>query len=644
MLRALLFCAACAVACAQADEIAAVCDGAADETLKAEGAATAVTTAGRFKIGKAAYRVAPAEGQRFYGPEVSDVATKGAPELVCVLFLEGDRPRDFRFRLRDAQSGNAQKDGLVEYRTLNPGWNDVVVSLKERTTGDGRKLDFATKVAHLQISKRADAGDPAVLLDGVLRRFASAPAGGADAGASRPATAPGPVEGGAPAPTEPTAEQRAAAKKFAAAVAAEKDGQKRGRVVREGIDALGDELRVDAALKLLREDDAPRVRRAAREALARTAGEPAVKRFLAGLKGLEGQARIEALHALAGAPADGAKAAAKEIALLPKTGVGERTAIVSGFAKRGRADVAALAAACPPAGPWPPRAAFVRALRVGATKESVDGLIDVLKEPGSERVADDCEEALVALTGQNLGRNAEAWRAWWAVQREKTKVADSGRRAAAGYATFYGVTVPKGRVAFVVDTSGSMREKAEGGKLDEYRAQAKHLQGAKIETRLDLAKAELAHAVATIKDGAFVGAVAFGTERLWLSDGLEKVETVFRERLQRRLASLGFSGTTNVHAGLFSAFHPGKEPTERDWAEGPDTLFLLSDGNPSSGKYADREELRDEVLAWNLGRAIKIHCVNVGDADVQMLRAWTQSSGGTLLDLRSDRPAPKPAK
>jgi Mg-chelatase subunit ChlD len=77
-----------------------------------------------------------------------------------------------------------------------------------------------------------------------------------------------------------------------------------------------------------------------------------------------------------------------------------------------------------------------------------------------------------------------------------------------------------------------------------------------------------------------------------------------------------------------------------DTSEGPDTLFLLSDGNPSTGKIEDIQELRDEVLAWNLGRSIRIHCVNVGDADARLLRALASSSGGTYLDLKSDRPEP----
>ncbi len=645
MSRALwVCCLLAAFASAQAPEVVVACDGLPADRVSAEGDASVLRDPAKVKIGKAAWRVAPKAGVKFYGPAAADIPTRGRPALVCVLFLEGDRPRDFRFKLDDAASGKAQNDAAVEYRSVAPGWNEISLSLVDRTTSAGRALDFSASVKQLQISKRAEDNDPAIILDGLLLGITAPPT------ASRPRQAP-PVPGnpspGPSAETPPTPKEHAAKKKLAAAVAAEKDGQKRAALLRDpaaGLDALGDLLRAEFALKLLSDDAAPRVRRAAREALSRTATAAGSSALETGLKTAAGQTLYELLFSAAASPTPSLRGLAIARALDPKTSSAERTAVLTGLARKGSVDASALAAVCPENGPWPQRAAYVRALRTGAVKQSIDPLIEVLSAPGSERVATDAEEALIALTGQDFGTNAPAWKAWWDVQRDKAKIADSGRRTGGGYATFYGVTVPKGRVAFVIDTSGSMREPAEGANLADYVAKAKHLQGMELKTRLDLAKAELAHAALSLKNGSFFGLVSFSTDRQWLTEGLEKVDDLLRTRLKKRISGLGPGGTTNVWAGLHAAFFPGKEPGERDWQDGPDTIFLLSDGNPSSGFYSDREELRDEVLAWNLSRAIKIHCVNVGDADVQMLRAFTQSSGGVLLDLRSDRPAPKPAK
>lgn len=606
-------------------EVVHACDGAEGEGLTAEGAASAVTDKKFVRVGKGAWRVAPADGVKYYGPSATSIPTRGAATLVVLTYLEGDKPRDFRFFLADAPDVRTQKNAATEYRTLRPGWNETPLGLRDRRTGDGRALDFSVQVGLFQVSKAAEPGDPAVVLDAFLVR---------DLPSANPMAA-----------REPTADEKAAEKKFVAALAAETDGARRARLVRSDIDALGDLLRVSAALKLLKDDAAPRVRRAAREALARTGGAAGVERLLDGIEKAAGAAKIEALWGLAAGVSTEARAAALRLAGAARTTSPERTALLAGLERKGGDDVAGLLAFCPSAGPWPQRAALVKALRVAATKASVDALIEILADPGSARVAEDAEESLVALTGQDFGPAAATWRDWWAVQRDKVALGSKAKGARTGYATFYGIAIPKGRVAFVLDTSGSMRDAAAGAKLDAFRAKAPYLASADIKTRLDVAKAELAHAIEQLKEGTGVGVVGFSDDRTWLSDGVEKLDATLRARLLKRVQALGAAGKTNVHAGLRSAFFPGKEPSERDWLEGPDTIFLLSDGNPSAGLYADREDLRDEVLAWNLGRAVKIHCVNVGDADVQMLRAWTQSSGGVLLDLRSDRaPAAPPRR
>ena len=99
-----------------------------------------------------------------------------------------------------------------------------------------------------------------------------------------------------------------------------------------------------------------------------------------------------------------------------------------------------------------------------------------------------------------------------------------------------------------------------------------------------------------------------------------------------------------MYAGLFAAFHPQGKARPQDLLDGPDTIFLMTDGNPSSGKYTDFDDLRDEVLAWNLGRSIRINCVNVGDTDARLLRALAYGSGGVFLDLKSDRKPEEPPK
>jgi hypothetical protein len=300
----------------------------------------------------------------------------------------------------------------------------------------------------------------------------------------------------------------------------------------------------------------------------------------------------------------------------------------------------------PPQAAWPMRAALVSDLRSVSEPESVDALIAILAEPGSHRVGEDAAAALGALTGGDYGSDAATWRDWWRVNRDKVAVGTKSKQTQGSYgkATFYGLGVPQGRVAFVVDTSGSMAEAVGGEKLAEYIKTAGHLSPTAIRTRLDLAVAELANAISNMKDKSSVAVVSFAAAENWVTKGFETVTPELRAKIGERVHRLTAARSTNMYAGLYAAFHPDGKPRPQDFAEGPDTIFLLTDGNPSSGKYDDVNDLRDEVLSWNLSRAVKIHCVNVGDADARLLTALALGSGGSLVDLRSDKKAPERPK
>ena len=109
-----------------------------------------------------------------------------------------------------------------------------------------------------------------------------------------------------------------------------------------------------------------------------------------------------------------------------------------------------------------------------------------------------------------------------------------------------------------------------------------------------------------------------------------------QEKLARRVRALSPSGNTNIHDGLSRAFHPERKPSKSDVVKGPDTLFLLTDGNPSTGTYTSRIELRDAVLQWNLGRMIRINSVNVGASQSRWLQQLATATDGRFLDLTSE--------
>ena len=570
-------------------------------TLEGEG--SWVVGGERVKTGFAAARVTPGTSD-FYGISWLDLGTAGAAQLAVDVFLEGTRPATFRIRADDPKSGRGAKDALIRNELLNPGWNRIDVPLVGMKTGDGRDLDFSATVRRLQVSKRKEADDAALVGDGVF------------------------LVGAKDAPKAP----------LLAALAAEKDGAKRARLLREGLDALSEPDRVAVAVGVLKNDRHARARRAAREALAGCGADGSVAAVQAAMKGATAPDRPELAWALAAMPNVAARAAAEKLAVDPKADALDRTAAVTGLASAAAAPSITLVAAAK-AAPWSIRAALVAAYRKAGLALGADGLIALLEGETAPRIIGDAADALAHLSGTDLGVDAAAWKRWWEANRGKT---GARKPATTKYGTgrFYGITVPPGRTAFVLDTSGSMREPVVGGPAAKWVAEAPHLKGKTIKTRLDLAAEELAHALDSLGNGATVGVIAYSESAQWISKGYEPLDAALRDKLSSRVRALTAARKTNIYDGLNLAFRPQKKTGPMDTSEGPDTLFLLSDGNPSTGKIEDIQELRDEVLAWNLGRSIRIHCVNVGDADARLLRALASSSGGTYLDLKSDRPEP----
>ena len=82
-------------------------------------------------------------------------------------------------------------------------------------------------------------------------------------------------------------------------------------------------------------------------------------------------------------------------------------------------------------------------------------------------------------------------------------------------------------------------------------------------------------------------------------------------------------GGTNLFGGVSAAFED----------QDADTIYVLSDGEPTVGDIRDPGAIRSTIAGWNARRGVKIHCISVGD-DLAVLRWLAEDSGGTYLQLR----------
>jgi HEAT repeat protein len=260
---------------------------------------------------------------------------------------------------------------------------------------------------------------------------------------------------------------------------------------------------------------------------------------------------------------------------------------------------------------WPVRAAAIDLLLATRSKQAPPLLFERL-DAESARLQQDLLQALEDLTGYRFPVVAQ-WRDWW--QKEgptftprPTKARDDKKPGAAGTAaTYFDLPVYSDRVAFVVDTSGSMLQPfGTGGR-----------------TRLDEAKRQLQRVLEALPAKAKANIVAFAFDAEALGDRLQVIDAKRRKSADAWIEALTARGPTNVFAALQRAF---ADPEV-------DTIFVLTDGRPSSGTIVEAKALADEVQRWNTGRGIRIHTVALGGAS-DFLERLARDSGGEHVVAR----------
>ncbi|MEZ6194858.1 MAG: HEAT repeat domain-containing protein [Planctomycetota bacterium] len=225
-------------------------------------------------------------------------------------------------------------------------------------------------------------------------------------------------------------------------------------------------------------------------------------------------------------------------------------------------------------------------------KETVDFLIERL-EAESGRNEFEVSEALTDLTTFHWGPDPERWRTWWTKVREGYPLPPKKERGTAKrdgndrYGRFYGMDVTSKRVAFVIDTSGSMEAPVRVGEAF---------------TRLQQAKRELAAAI-----GGFTGDHRFQILSFSNAPQLMGRELIAANRRNKAtatewVADLRSGGGTNIYDSLERALE----------LDEVDTIFLLTDGSPSAGKYVDQDEIRIAIRRANRFLRVRINTVGIG--------------------------------
>lgn len=226
-------------------------------------------------------------------------------------------------------------------------------------------------------------------------------------------------------------------------------------------------------------------------------------------------------------------------------------------------------------------------------------------EKEKARLRQDVQAALRELTGLQFATERE-WVDWWSSEGDRfepRKPADtsSGRGRDTATVSYWNIPVHSDRVAFVVDTSGSMLKPFGTGNA----------------TRLGEAKRQLRKVFEALPAKAKMNVITFAGDARGLFPKLQALSKRKRAAADEFVEALGSKGPTNVYDAVRLAFD---DPDV-------DTIFLLTDGQPSAGAIVDRDRLAAEIGRWNASRSIRIHTIAIGQKS-DLLARLAKDSGG----------------
>jgi hypothetical protein len=365
---------------------------------------------------------------------------------------------------------------------------------------------------------------------------------------------------------------------------------------------------------------------------------------------------IQALVALgdpSAAEAIAAHVTEKEVAV--------RCAALEGLAALRSAAVLAPARADLESDSWQVRATAIAALGRVRHVDSIGPLLArMAREEG--RLLEDIGAALAAITGRDFGARLDAWQGFWKTYEGRFQIPSDEELAklrearakrkeeyegAPGAVAYHGVATPSQSIVFVIDVSGSMEQEV----ANKERFKDQQYPSWK---RIDVIKTELVRTIRGLGPEVQFNVIAFATDVKSWKKGQVRANPLNKSsaetwvaRLEaiggaskEDLASVGLvgaanleGGKTNSYAALMTALGV-EEGRETDGYEVPiDTVFFLSDGRPSHGRFIEPDDVLREVRAANELRKVVIHTITLGEFEKDFMKRLAAENGGSFVDL-----------
>jgi len=313
---------------------------------------------------------------------------------------------------------------------------------------------------------------------------------------------------------------------------------------------------------------------------------------------------------------------------------------------------------------WQVRASAIAAIQVMRFKEAVQALIDCMRDEKG-RLRGDAYEVLKEITFTQFQDDADVWQKYWdrvkdrfvvpdlaKILEDRKKRKNQGNRYVSATAEFAGIPTKSRKIIFVIDTSGSMETQVV--EIDRFREGGRSYRSFQ---RLEIVKQELIDTVASFDGTVQFNILAFASKCRWWKKGLVRSNILNKNSAQdfvKKLkpiggAAAGFKarsglkgtavqeGKTNTYSALMAALGASEDPDEdiskKTFKKKVDTIYFLSDGQPTVGRVIDVAEIREMVRRVNQVRKVIIHAIAIGDFQKTFMESLARENGGVYVDL-----------
>ena len=140
-------------------------------------------------------------------------------------------------------------------------------------------------------------------------------------------------------------------------------------------------------------------------------------------------------------------------------------------------------------------------------------------------------------------------------------------------------------------------------------------------TRIALAKEQLKGVVRALPSKAYFNLVFFGTSFKAWQQTVTKASNKAKTLAFRHIQGAPMMGGTNIFDPL--------EATMQD--PNVDTIYLLSDGSPGSGKFTAVPDILREIKKLNATKRIVIHTISFGQKS-ELMEKLAKQNGGNYIE------------